>query len=343
MNFNDGTNHTMAVGHCDQAPALSVIIISYCTCALTLRTIGSVLSQEGPSLEVIVVDNASTDGSAAAIARDFPMVRLITLDTNLGFARANNLAALQANGSFLLLLNPDTVALPNALIELWNFAQFWPTAVIWGGRIVGPDGSLNPRSCKRRPTLWSVFCIASGLAAVWPGSRFFNPEAMPGWERDEMRHVDIVIGCFLMIRRDDWKRLGGFDPAYFMYGEDADLCLRAAKLGGRPAITPRAVIMHDEGASQLRNTREVQLLAARIRYLRSHLPTVQKILAIWAVRLGTILRVAGFFCMSQFAGNLNAWARMRYVWDNRSAWWNGYPDLSEESMSGPANRHQIYL
>ncbi len=328
-----GSVTASAKGEVSISPELSVIIVSYETAALTLRCIQSALSQHDPSLEVIVVDNASTDGTVAAISRTFPQVRLISLGSNVGFARANNLGACHARGRFLLLLNPDAVALPGAFAEITEFALLWPHATIWGGRVVNADGSTNPRSCGRRPTLWSVVARAAGLGALWPGVPLFNSEAMPGWERDEMRHVDIVVGCFLLIRRADWQQLGGFDPAYFMYGEDVDLCLRAARVGGRPAITPRAMIMHVEGASQPRGPREVQILAARIRYLRKHLPQLHRIPAIWAVRLGIVLRLMGYLCVSPVPRYRPALIRMRHVWDNRDLWWNGYVDLSAQAPS----------
>ena len=315
-------------------PELSVIIVTYQTCSLTLRAIEAALAQHGPSLEVIVVDNASRDGSAAAIGRSFPQVRLMAQDNNLGFARANNLAADVARGRYFLLLNPDTVALPGAFAEITDFARLWPHAMIWGGRVVGADGKTNPRSCGRRPTLWSVVAVAAGLGAIWPNSPFFNGEAMPGWARDEMRHVDIVIGCFLLISREGWSQLGGFDPAYFMYGEDIDLCLRAARLGGRPAITPRATIVHEEGASQGRGPREIQLLAARIRYVREHLPRFQRAPAIWAIRAGVILRLAGYLCAGPFRKQRFNLARMKHVWAMRDLWWNGYPDPPVQASCG---------
>ncbi|MGP6085769.1 glycosyltransferase family 2 protein [Antarctobacter jejuensis] len=323
-------------GHGDggqRRPDLSVIIVSHQTCALTLRAIDAALSQSGPSLEVIVVDNASSDGTAAAITRRFPQVRLFAQDSNLGFARANNLAAKQARGHFLLLLNPDTVAQPGAFAEITDFARQRPEAMIWGGRVLRPDGTNSPRSGARRPTLWSVIAQAAGLSALWPASPLVNPEAMPGWNRDEIREVDIVIGCFLLIRHDDWGRLGGFDPAYFMFGEDLDLCLRAAHLDARPAITPSATILHEEGASQQYAPREVQILAARIRYLRQHLPRFQRAPAVWAVRLGVILRLACYSLAAPFPAHRSRLARMPYVWAKRELWWSGYPDLTEPASS----------
>lgn len=315
----------------DAAPELSVIIVSYQTCTLTLRAIESALAQHGTSIEVIVVDNASTDGTVSAIARRFPQVRLLAQAENLGFGRANNLAARQARGRFLLLLNPDTVALPGAFMEIIYFAKLWPHAMIWGGRVVDAEGNTNPRSCARRPTLWSVIAQAAGLSTLWPGLSFFNPEAMPGLDRRSMCHVDIVVGCFLLIRCEDWYRLGGFDPAYFMYGEDVDLCLRAARLGGRPAVTPRAMILHEEGASQPRGPREVQLLAARIRYLRHHLPRFHRAPALWATRLGVILRLVCYYIFAPLLERQAHLVRAKHVWGMRGLWWNGYSDLAVET------------
>jgi GT2 family glycosyltransferase len=327
--YPEGGRETVSAGSVGDGddPELTVIIISFQTRELTLSAIESALSQHGPRREVIVVDNASTDGTVPAIAYRFPQVRLLAQAENLGFARANNLAARQARGRFLLLLNPDTVALPGAFAEITSFAHQWPHAMIWGGRVVDAHGNTNPRSCARRPSLWSVVAQSAGFSALWPRVPFFNPEAMPGWYRDGTRHVDIVVGCFLLIRREDWRRLGGFDPAYFMYGEDVDLCLRAAQLGGRPAITPRAMIQHDEGASQPRGPREVQLLAARIRYVSQHLPRFHRTPAVWAIRCGVLLRLAAYVCSAPFLGNLPAVVRMRHVWAKRNMWWNGYPDL----------------
>lgn len=236
------------------------------------------------------MDNASEDGSADAIAREFPQVRLVRSERNLGFAAANNLAAagsskLKAQSSneegeaawkgrpteYLLLLNPDTVVLDGAIDKLVAFAEANPEAGIWGGRTVFADGSLNPASCWGRQTLWSVICATTGLRAVLPRSGLFNPEGYGGWARDSAREVDIVSGCFLLIRRDLWERLGGLDPAFFMYGEEADLCLRARALGARPRVTPDAVIVHYGGASErIRADKLVRVLGAKMLLIRRH-------------------------------------------------------------------------
>lgn len=199
---------------------VSILIVSFNTRELTLEALRSVRRETTDvSYEVIVVDNASGDGSAMAIAAEFPDVRLFARADNIGFARANNLAAREARGKYILLLNPDTVVLDRAIDRLHAFARRLPDARIWGGRTLFADGSLNSASCWGRMTLWNLACRATGLAAVFRTAEVFNGEAYGGWLRDTERTVDIVSGCFLMIESSFWRELDGFDPLFFMYGE----------------------------------------------------------------------------------------------------------------------------
>ena len=206
---------------------------------MTLECIRSVLKETAVvRYEIILVDNASTDGSAEAIRRNFPNIDLIASTENLGFARANNIAAKHARGRKILLLNPDTIILDHAIDKLYQFALTKPECHIWGGRTVFADGKLNPQSCWRCAGLWSVFCSTVGLSLLKRSSIFFS-EGYGGWDRDTVRRVDIVSGCFLLTDRDLWEELQGFNPLFFMYGEEADYCLRARQLGARPMIYPR--------------------------------------------------------------------------------------------------------
>ncbi len=191
-------------------------------------------------------------------------------------AKANNLAAAHASGRYLLLLNPDTLVLDHAVDRLVAFAERTPSARIWGGRTLFGDGTLNPASCWRKVNLWRVMCRVAGLDVRFPASRLLNSEAYGGWDRDSERQVDIVSGCFFLIERELWEELGGFDPRYVMYGEEADLCLRADALGARPRITPDAEIVHYGGASEsVRSQKHIKLLAAKITLARDHLPVWQ--------------------------------------------------------------------
>ena len=268
---------------------ISVLIISYNTRDLTLACLESVFAQTRAEMEVIVLDNDSSDGSAQAIADRFPQVRLIRSTENLGFAQGNNVAAQQATGRYLLLLNPDTLVLDGAIDKLVAFAKTRPDADIFGGRTLFPDGSLNPASCWRRATPWSVSCVALGFTSLFPRSSLFAPESYGGWRRDSVREVDIVSGCFFLIRRTAWDELGGFDPAFFMYGEEADLCLRARRMGYRCLICPDATIVHYGGASEkVRADKMIRLFTAKAELFRRHwragwVPFGVAMLRVWAL------------------------------------------------------------
>ena len=306
-----------------ESPALqlSVLIVSYNTKALTLECVASVIREtRDVAYEIIVVDNASTDGSADAIAKEFPEVHVIASEKNLGFAGANNYAAARARGRTLLLLNPDTVVLDRAVDRLFEFARHH--AGIVGGRTLFADGRLNPSSCWGRPTPWSVFCLATGAASAWRRSRFFNPEGLGSWQRDDDRQVDIVSGCFLMLERSLWDRLAGFHLDFFMYGEDADLCLRAAGLGAPSWVCGEARIVHYGGASErVRADKMVRLFTARVQLYERHWPPRWRSFGVhmhdlWAATRW--LAWAGLATLRpRFAAERDSW---KDVWRRRRAW-----------------------
>ena len=251
-------------------PDISVIIVSYNTRDLTLACLASVFEQTRSSIEVIVLDNASTDGSAEAIQRQFPRVTLLDYQANLGFAAGNNEAARHAHGEHLLLLNPDTVILDGAIDRALAFARSRPRSIV-GGRTLFADGSLNRTSCHGWPTLWGVTCQMLGLSSLGRRSRLLNPEGLGHWDRRGDRKVPVVTGCFLLLPRSLWEELDGFDESFFMYGEETDLCLRAADLGIDRWIHGNATLVHHGGASErARADKMVKLFAAKARLYRKH-------------------------------------------------------------------------
>lgn len=296
------------------APRVSILIVSYNTCEMTLACLRSVVEETRTPFELIVLDNASTDNSAEAIAREFPEITLLTEEINHGFAGANNVAAERARGEFLLLLNPDTVVLDGAIDTLVRFAESRPEARIWGGRTLYGDRSLNPTSCWRRLSLWNLFCRGTGLAGVFPQSALFNSEAYGRWDRSTERQVDIVTGCFLLIRRADWQTLGGFDPDFFMYGEEADLCLRAAaRLGAAPRVTPDATIVHYGGASErVRSDKMVRLLRAMDLLITRHFPRWQQPAARVLLRLWPVTRSWAYALLRRNAEAAEVWRSVRH-------------------------------
>lgn len=307
------------------APILSVLIISYNTREMTLACLRSIAAQTSDPHEIIVLDNASSDGSAEAIEQEFTGITLLKEIHNHGFARANNIGAKHATGEFLLLLNPDTVVLDGALDRLIAFARRVPKARIWGGRTVFADGRQNPASCWRKMDLWNLFCRASGLTGIFHKSPLFNSEAYGGWDRMTERDVDIVTGCLFLISRKDWETLGGFDPAFFMYAEEADLCLRARTvIHARPRVSPEVVIVHHGGASEkVRADKMVRLLRAKRELIRRHFPVWQQAFAKVLFDMVPVTRSFAFGLMtrlgSQSKTNEDAlvWAE---IWARRSEW-----------------------
>jgi N-acetylglucosaminyl-diphospho-decaprenol L-rhamnosyltransferase len=308
---------------------LSIIIVNYKTRALTLECLRSVYSEnKREDFEVILVDNNSDDGSVEAFGEQFPNIKLIPLAENIGFACANNLAAKHACGEYLLLLNPDTVVLDNAIFRLVEFGEATPNAGIWGGRTLFGDHSLNPTSCWRAQSLWSVFCALAGLRALFPDSGLFHSEGYGGWRRDTVRDVDVVTGCFLMIRRTLWDRLEGFDPVFFMYGEDADLCLRAKALGFCPTTTPNAAIVHYAGASEWIPARKhTQMLAAKLTLIKRHWAPPKRWAGLFLLRLYPYSRAIGYALLSVLRGSSKAKQELE-IWmtvlKQKKQWTSGF-------------------
>ncbi len=313
---------------------VSILVVSYNTCAMTRAALDSVLTEtKDVSYEVIAVDNASVDGSADMIASHPLHPQFIRLNENIGFARANNLAARHARGRYILLLNPDTLVPDRAIDKLVAFARKEPSARIWGGRTLYASGSLNPSSCWSRMTLWNLFCRATGLTGLFPHTESFNGEAYGGWKRDTARRVDIVSGCFFLIERELWEGLNGFDPLFFMYGEEADLCLRAHAFSARPMITPFATITHYGGASEIaRAGKMVRLLAAKVSLVDRHwqpilAPAGRILLAAWPLTrlIATSIRAV----LAPSSANRSTADAWRQIWRRRKEWQYGYATPSQ--------------
>jgi GT2 family glycosyltransferase len=303
------------------APTVSVVIVSYNTRAMTLDCLASVFAETKVPVEVIVVDNNSPDGSATAIAEAFPQVRLFAETENHWFAGGCNLGAAHARGEYVLHLNPDTLVLDGAIDALVDFARETPRARIWGGRTFDGEMRPDPASAWGRMTLWRLFCRASGLTAIGRGTTLLNGEAYGGWDRTGAREVDIVSGCFLLMRRADWEAMGGFDPTFLMYGEEADLCLRArGAIGARPKITPDARIVHYGGASDtVRADKMVRLLKAKAELIKRHFPAWQRgaglaLHAAWPLSRWLVTGLAR-------RGSAPVW---REVWTRRAEWREGF-------------------
>lgn len=300
----------------------TAIVVSYNTAEMTLHAIeGLRRFCPGSVTKVIVVDNASTDHSADAIATRFPDVTLVALDENIGFGRAVNMAADQVTTDYLVLVNPDVEIHDDFVTPLIDLAMRQPQGGLYGGRTLSEDGSVHPSSCWGLPSLWSTFCFGVGLSAAFPRNEILDPESMGRWDRGDEREVGMVTGCLLLTRLDVWRELGGFDERFFMYGEDADLSFRAHGAGYRPTITPKATITHFIGAASPKADRRVMVLRSRVTIARLHLP--MPALGVGLIRLGVALRAAAHAMIHRVRPTKGdtSWVEL---WRRQSEWVDGY-------------------
>jgi GT2 family glycosyltransferase len=204
--------------------------------------------QRPTTTEILVVDNASGDGSADMVEAEFPMARLHRSPENLGFPGGNNVGYRLSHGRYFLLLNSDTVVAPGAFAELVAFADDRPRVGIVGPRVLNPDGSLQ-MSCRRFPTLGAGLFRNTPLGRLFPNNRYTRDYLMTDWSHDEPRAVDWVSGCCLMARRAMIEEIGLLDEGFFMYCEDVDWAYRAGQAGWEVYYDPRATIVHEIGRS----------------------------------------------------------------------------------------------
>ncbi|WP_145410975.1 glycosyltransferase family 2 protein [Paenibacillus xylanexedens] len=232
---------------------VSIIIVNYNTRELTLDCLASVYeSLTSFQYEIIVVDNASHDGSVEAIRRGYPAVKLIANRDNTGFAVANNQGMDIAEGRYILLLNSDTVVQRNTLEIMVGFMDRHPEMGASGCKVILPDGSLD-KACKRGfPTPSASFYYAFGISRLFPDQPKYNQYQLGHLSPDDEYPVDCLVGAFMLVRRETIDQVGGLDETFFMYGEDIDWCYRIKEAGWGIYYYPRTYIVHYKGGSARR-------------------------------------------------------------------------------------------
>lgn len=233
---------------------VSVIIVSYNVRHYLAQCLESVRrASASVETEVIVIDNESSDGSLEYLEPLFPEVRFMPAGGNLGFAKANNRALELATGKYVLFLNPDTVISENVLVECVSFMDAHPEAGMTGVKMLNADGSFARESRRAVPTPWVSFCKMFGLTALMPHSKLFGKYYLGYLPREKAARIEVVSGAFMFARREAVTALGGFDEAYFMYGEDVDLSYRILKAGWQNWYLP-VTILHYKGESTNRTS-----------------------------------------------------------------------------------------
>ena len=228
---------------------LSIIIVSWNAKSYLLQCIESLASETSShNMEIIVVDNASTDGSPEAVQKKYPYIKLIQNKTNSGFAKANNIGIRQSEGRYVCLVNSDVKVLNGCIDYLCDYMDNHPSIGILGPKIINPDMTLQ-HSCRKFPTLWNNFCSATGLTKILPKSRIFCGEEMQFSLSEKAHKVDALSGCFLMVRRKAIDEVGLFDELFFIYSEDIDWCKRFWNAGWEVVYLPYAKAIHYGGGS----------------------------------------------------------------------------------------------
>lgn len=247
---------------------LSIVIVSWNTRDLLKACLASIFAHPPQAaFDVWVVDNDSQDGSVAVVREQFPSVKLIENEENVGFAQANNQAITRCQGEYVLLLNPDTEVKPGALTALVTFLDENPAVGAAGSRLLNPDGTLQP-SCHPAPTLsrelWRLF----HLDAIRPYGRY----DMHAWETSRPREVDVLQGAALAIRKNILDEIGFLDGDYFMFSEEVDLCFRIQQAGWPLYWAPASRVIHYGGQStrQVAEKMFLQLYLGKLKYFRKH-------------------------------------------------------------------------
>lgn len=265
---------------------LSIVIINWNTRQLLKECLTSVAERVGAlAAEVWVVDNASTDGSPEMVERDFPQVRLIRNVENRGFAAANNQAIERASGRYVLLLNSDTVVLENVLGESVRYMDEHPDVAVFGCRVLNPDRTMQA-TCFQEPTFVNLVLKTTGLFRLrWP--RWCGREHLSHWRRDTERDVDVVTGCYMMVRREAMEQVGLLDESFFFCGEETDWCRRFRRAGWKVRFAPVGEIIHHGNASgrKLNCRRDLLLTAGLVRFHRKHHGVLGGVVA-WALLWG---------------------------------------------------------
>ncbi len=272
---------------------LSILIVNWNVRDLLRRCIQSVLAHPPPgSLEIIVVDNGSTDGSVEMVRAEFPQVHLIANPDNRGFTAANNQGLAVAQGRYVLLLNPDTEVVGDALTTMGALADAHPDVGVVGPQLLNPDGTVQS-SRRRFPTLMTALLESTWLQP-WAPRRLLARYYVLDRSDDEVQDVDWVTGAALMARREAIEQVGPLDEGFFMYSEELDWCRRFREAGWRVVYLPTARVIHHEGKSseQVLPARHIHFQTSKVRYFRKyHGPVAAEVLRL--VLLGNYLGQIG--------------------------------------------------
>jgi GT2 family glycosyltransferase len=227
---------------------ISICIVSL-NCWGVLKNCLDSLRASYPAIdrEIILVDNASSDGTPEKIRANFPEVQLVQNKYNVGFTKATNQAIALSSGRYILWLNPDTILRPDTLHKMYRFMEANPKVGIVGPKVLNPDGTFQPQCRRGMPTPLASLYYFLKLHRLWPQSPVIGQYLLTYLPVENTNQVDAVSGCCLMARREVWRDIGALDENIFGFGEDIDWCVRAKQVGWEVWYYPESVLIHIKG------------------------------------------------------------------------------------------------
>lgn len=271
---------------------LSVVFLSYNTRDLTRQALNSVLAAaEGLEAEIFVVDNASADGSADMVAAEFPQVKLVCNEANVGFSAGNNVALRQVTGEYALLINTDTIVRRDALHAMVDFLDAHPEAGACGCKILDPDGTLQLDSRRGFPTPLAAFCKMSGLSRLFPKHPLMARYHLTHLDPEQTAEIEVLSGSCMMVRKAAMDQVGLLDEDYFMYGEDIDWCYRFHQAGWKIYYLPTTAIIHFRGESGRGTPLKILYRKSRAMsiFVNKHMARRYRFFPLWLLQVGIAL------------------------------------------------------
>lgn len=258
---------------------VSVVIVNWNTCDLLKQCLEALESQTASSLEIFVVDNASSDGSPEMVREHFPDVQLIANQRNRGFAAANNQALDKSSGQYILLLNPDTKVLDGAVDKLVAFLDKESTVGACTSMLLNGDGSLQ-KNVGNFYSFWGTLLENRIVPRILPNNKFLAKKFVAFWDHTTQRDIDWARGAVLLFHRKVLDQVGLLDEQFYIYGEEIDYCWRIKKKGWRIVYLPAAKIIHYGQAASSQRKQEMFIQNYKSFYilLKKHYPVYSYLL-----------------------------------------------------------------
>lgn len=295
---------------------LSIVIVSWNTKDILDQCLKSVFDEtNGISYEIIVIDNASKDGSCEMVKEKYPDVILIENQDNVGFAAANNIGFTHCKGSYVLLLNSDTIVLNGALQKTLQYADQHPEFGVVSCKILNEDLTLQP-NCSMYPSLLNSLFFVTGLYSLFPKSKLFGRAAMTWWNYNDEREVQVLKGCFMLVRKEALEQTGPMDERFFMYSEEVDWCYRFSKAGWKLGFYPDTSIVHLGGvsAAKLGGQRALVKDKSTRRYMKKHWSKPAYAMGLTFMFMFYLSRLPGALLLSFISNNEKYRKRLENHW-----------------------------